>query len=98
MANTKTNNKLTYVALGISIVALIVAIYGLFPPKKHFGPMHGFNPHHIEQRGDFNDRPNVRHHGQPNARHNAKPGFRPDAKRPTPTAPQHGQPTQPKAE
>ncbi len=96
---TSGNNKLTYLALGISIVALIVAIYGLFPSKKHFGPKPGFNQHQIERQANFkgrpdlrhNHRPNMRNNNRPNAHQNARPNFNHDAQRPMPKA----QPAQP---
>ncbi len=101
MAKTVQNTKLTYVALGIAIVALIVAIFGLIPSKKPFGPAHHFKPGGIEQQAHFRDkhptqnaqrpqrdmRQNVQP-GQPGTRPDAQrqqPGVRPDVKRPTPT-------------
>ncbi len=87
MAKTPQTSKLTYITLVISIIALIIAIYGLVAPKRHFGPMHKFNPNQIEQQAHFRDRQPANRDARPDMRkdaHRPQPNMAPDAQRPMP--------------
>jgi hypothetical protein len=85
MAEKKITNLVSYIALGVSVVALAVAVFGGCPkrPRHGFGGERGPHPEMMGgPRGGHEQRPDMRggQRGQPNG----KPGFGGDHRGPRP--------------